>query len=177
MYKQSIILFGIVLPLLFIAAVVGAAVYFRGNVAQSFAERTDQYNTKERNRIGAVQLETQIIRQRADMAEWQKTLGKPTFSLVTTNIREIAETLPPKEFQQTFLEELPQAVGFGGVSAQKSSGIKLSFRGTFRTVQRALLELETRMPNLQLQELSISPVANPDSSLLTFDMTYSAWEN
>jgi hypothetical protein len=37
------------------------------------------------------------------------------------------------------------------------------------------MELETRMPQLQLQEIKIDP--SPQSSLLNFQVTYTAWEN
>ena len=43
-------------------------------------------------------------------------------------------------------------------------------------MQRAFLELETRMPRLQLQDLKIDPSAS-QSSLLNFQVTYTAWEN
>ena len=74
-------------------------------------------------------------------------------------------------------ERLGQSGGFGSVSAQKSSGLKFNFRGTFRTVQRAFLELETRMPNLQLQELKMEPSGTGESQLLNFQVTYTAWES
>ena len=53
------------------------------------------------------------------------------------------------------------------------------FRGTFRTMQRAFLELESRMPQLQLQELRIDPSPNQQNQapLLNFQVNYTAWEN
>lgn len=178
MYKQSIILFGIVLPLVVVIAVLAASAYFRSGITTSFAEKTQHYTGHERSRITALEIEALVKGQREISEGWQETLSKQTTSLVTTNLREITEKLPPKEFQQTsFPERLDQPGGFGGVSAQKSSGLKFSFRGTYRTVQRAFLELETRMPNLQLQELKIDPMANSESSLLNFQVVYSAWEN
>ncbi len=127
--------------------------------------------------MGALEIEAQLSRQREASAQWQELVGQETFSLVTTNLRAIGERLPPKEFQQTAFERLGQAGAIGGVSAQKSSGLKFNFRGTFRTVQRAFLELETQMPNLQLQELRIDPSTTSGSPLLNFQVVYTAWEN
>lgn len=178
MYKQSIILFGLVLPLVVVIAVLAAGSYFRSGIITSFAEKTQHYTGHERSRIAALEIEALVKRQREVSARWQEILSQDTLSLVTTNLREIAETLPPKEFQQTSFPERPdQPGGFAGVSAQKSSGLKFSFRGSYRTVQRAFLELETRMPNLQMVELKIDPMANADSNLLNFQVSYSAWEN
>lgn len=177
MYKQSIIFFGIVIPLIIAIAVIGACVFFRAKIVGSFNNKVQYYSGYEKSRMGALEIEAQLGRQRADFERWNELLKQETFSLVTTNLRAIAEDLPPKEFQQTAFERLGQSGGFGSVSAQKSSGLKFNFRGTYRTVQRAFLELETRMPNLQLQELKIDPNAASDSSLLNFQVTYTAWEN
>jgi hypothetical protein len=53
--------------------------------------------------------------------------------------------------------------------------VKLAFRGTFRSVLKAFLELESRMPQLQLQDLKIDPSTSASSSL-NFQVTYTAWE-
>lgn len=177
MYKQSIILFGIVIPVIIAVLVIGACAFFRNKITTSFSTKAQYYSGYEKSRMGALEIEAQLSRQRESSEQWKVLVGQETFSLVTTNLRAIAEDLPPKEFQQTAFERLGQSGGFGGISAQKSSGLKFNFRGTYRTVQRAFLELETQMPNLQLQELRIDPSANSESSLLNFQVVYTAWEN
>lgn len=177
MYKQSIIFFGIVVPVIIAGIVLGACALVKGKIAASFANKAHYYTGYEQSRMGALEIEAQISRQREDWERWDELLKQETFSLVTTNLRGIAESLPPKEFQQTAFERLGQSSGFGSVSAQKSTGLKFNFRGTFQTVQKAFLELETRMPNLQLQELRIDPNSNAETSLLNFQVIYTAWEN
>lgn len=177
MYRQSIILFGIVVPVLIAFVVIGACAFVRGKITNSFATKAKYYSGYEESRMSALEIEAKLIRQRDASARWQELLEQETFSLVTTNLRAIGENLPPKEFQQTAFERLGSSGGIGGVSAQKSSGLKFNFRGTFRAVQQAFLELETKMPNLQLQELRIDPNSSSGSSLLNFQVTYTAWEN
>jgi hypothetical protein len=177
MYKQPIIIFGIVIPCLIAAILVGACAYVRAKVTGSLEEKVQYYHGYETNRMGALAIEAQLSQQRADLDRWNQLTSKETFSLVTTNLRAIGEKLPPKEFQQTAFERLSQSGGFGSISAQKSSGLKFNFRGTYRTVQKAFLELETRMPNLQLQELKLDPSNSGDSSLLNFQVVYTAWES
>ncbi|MEK6231345.1 MAG: hypothetical protein N2A42_05800 [Luteolibacter sp.] len=177
MYKQSIILFGIVIPIVIAAVLIGACAFVRGKITASFDEKVLYYSGYENSRLGALAIEAQISRQREDYVRWNELLEQETFSLVTTNLRAIGETLPPKEFQQTAFERLGTSAGIGSVSAQKSSGLRFNFRGTFRTVQKAFLELETRMPNLQLQQLKIDPNSSTESSLLNFQVTYTAWES
>jgi hypothetical protein len=177
MYKQSIIIFGIVIPFLVAAVVIGACAFVRGKITGSFDNKVMYYSGYEKSRMGSLEIEATLSRQRSDFDRWNELTKQETFSLVTTNLRAIGEQLPPKEFQQTAFERLGQSGGFGSVSAQKSSGLKFNFRGTYRTVQKAFLELETRMPNLQLQELKIDPNTAGESTLLNFQVTYTAWEN
>ncbi|QTN33781.1 hypothetical protein HZ994_16160 [Akkermansiaceae bacterium] len=177
MYKQSIIFFGIVIPVIISAAILGACAFIRGKITGSFDSKVQYYTGYEKSRLGALGIEAQISRQREDYKRWNEQLEKETFSVVTTHLRAIGEKLPPKEFQQTAFERLGQSGGLGSVSAQKSSGLKFNFRGTYRTVQKAFLELETIMPNLQLQELKIDPNSSTESSLLNFQVTYTAWES
>lgn len=176
-YRQSIALFGIVLPLILAIAVVGGAFYLKSTMDESFATKQKAYKVYDQTRIGALGVETQVRNRRVYVDQWKAQLSEETKSALSSNLRKIQETLPGKEFQTTVTETLNTRAGFASASAQKSSQIHLGFRGTFRTVQRAFLELETRMPQLQLQEFKMDPNTTGPVSLLNFDVTYTAWEN
>jgi len=176
LYRQPIILFGIALPILAAAAVVGIGMVAKSKMEASFENKAMNYKAYEASRLAGVEVEKQVIRQVAHVARWNDQLSEETASAVTTNLREIAEHLPKKEFQQTAFDPSNTKGGFGSAAGQKSSQLRIAFRGSFRTMQRAFLELETRMPQLQLQDLKIDP-STSQSSLLNFQVTYTAWEN
>lgn len=175
-YRQTIILFGVVVPVLIAAAVVGVGSLVKSRMTASFADKERNYKTYEQGRIAALEIEGQVTRERQHLDRWEAQLSEETASAVATNLREISENLPAKEIQQTAFERPSGSGGFGSASAQESSQIRMAFRGTFRTLQRAFLELETRMPHLQLQEFRMDP-SSTQSSLLNFQVTYTAWEN
>jgi hypothetical protein len=176
LYRQPIILFGIVVPILIAAVVVGIGSTLKSKMEVSFENKQKTFKTNEQSRLAAMEIEGQIIRQRPHLERWNEQLSQETASTVASNLREISTRLPAKEFQQTAFERPSSSGGFGSASAQKSSQLRIAFRGTFRTMQRAFLELETRMPQLQLQDIKIDPNSN-QSSLLNFQVTYTAWEN
>lgn len=176
LYRQTIALFGIVIPILACAALVGVCFFLKSKMNASFDNKLSKYKAYEMSRLSGLELEAQVTRQFQHMDRWKTQLSQETASEVTTNIREIIERLPTKEIQQTAFEPSKTKTGFGGVSAQPSSQLRIAFRGTYRTMQRAFLELETRMPQLQLQDLRIDPSSN-QSSLLNFQVSYTAWEN
>lgn len=175
MYKQPILLFGIVLPLLGMIAAIGGVYFLKSYMTDSFAVKNQQYRIYTQSRDAAFAIEGRISRQRPHLGRWKEELSTETTSAFRTHLKEIIDQLPSKEFQETGFEPLAGMGGFGGASAQKSSQIRLGFRGTFRAAERALLNLETRMPQLQAQELKIEP--STQSTLLNFQVTYTAWEN
>lgn len=175
-YRQSIVLFGIVLPLVITAVVVGLCALLKMNMVTSFENKQKTHKAYEMGRLAGLEIESQVTRQRPHVERWTAQLAQETASTATSTIRDICEHLPSKEIQHTAFDRTDTKAGFGAVSGQDSSQIRIAFRGTFRTMERAFLELETRMPQLLLQDLQISPSTN-QSSLLNFQVTYTAWEN
>jgi hypothetical protein len=176
LYRQTITLFGIIVPVIIAVAVVAGCYFLKSEMVASFNNKQTNYKSYEQSRLAALEIEAQVTRQRQHLDRWNQSFSQETASAVTTNLREIFSQLPSKEIQQTSFERTNTAGGFGSVSAQKSSQIRIALRGTFRTLQRALLELETRMPQLQLMELRMDP-SSSQSALLNFQVTYTAWES
>jgi hypothetical protein len=176
LYRQSIILFGIILPVLATAALIGGGYFLKAHIAKSYQNKLEHYSGYEIKRRGTIGLEEELNRQRPHVERWKSALAEETASTVTTTLREIASQLPAKEYQLTAFHTQAGKAGFGAVSAQPSSQLQIAFRGTYRTMQQAFLELETRMPQLQLQELRIDPTQNQPSHL-NFQVTYTSWQN
>jgi len=176
MYKQPIILFGLILPLLSAVALIGTVIYGKSEIEASFEAKKEHYAGFEMTRKTAMGLEKLISDKRPDLTRWIDSMSRQPSSEITTQLRNITANLPPKELQLTASDTPPGNSGMGSLSAQKSTLVRLAFRGSFRTMQKAFLELETKMPQLQLQELKIDPSQN-QSSLLNFQVTYTAWEN
>ena len=176
LYRQPIILFRIVVPTFATAVLIGICSMLKSNMVASSEIKQKSYKDYELGRLASLEIEAQVVRQRQHLDRWKTQLSQETASAVTTNLREISEGLPAKEIQQTAFERPSTSGGFGTISAQNSSQIRIAFRGTYRTMQRAFLELETRMPQLQLQDLKIDP-STTQSALLNFQVTYTAWEN
>lgn len=180
-YRQPILLFGLALPVLGIAVMIGGGIYLKNQVVGSCDTKQKLYNAVEGKRRSVSKIENAVVKQRDHLERWNKLLDEDSLSTVNANLREIIAKLPQKEIQKGGFERSPTTAS--NISAQKSSEIRVSFRATFRTMQRALLELETRMPNLQLLELRISPnIAGAGgqgvtSTLLNFQVSFLAWEN
>ena len=175
LYRQPIIVFGIVIPIIAAGAVVGLGFMAKSRMEASFENKESSYKAYQMSRMQAQQIEAQVVSQQDHVKRWESQLAQESASTVTSCLRDISEHLPKKEFQQTAFDPSSTRGGFGTSAAQGSSQLRIAFRGSFRTMQRAFLELETRMPQLQLQNLKIDP-SSSQSSLLNFQVTYTAWE-
>ena len=175
LYRQSIALFGIALPAVGCILLVVVAFAAKSKVQASFEKKQVDFKNFKQNRVQALSLAAEITNKRSSYERWQELLSKETASALTSNLRSIEAKLPSKEFQLTEQQTPPNSRGgFGAASAQTSSHVKLGFRATYRSMQRALLELETRMPQLQLQSLNMRPSAG--SNNMNFEIHYTAWE-
>lgn len=174
LYTQSIVFFGFVIPVLITAIIIGIGFAAKSKMSKSFALKKVNYKTYTMNMQKAKADEAAIGAKRADMVRWEKLVSNSTATTVSSNLRQIEKTIDPKELQPTGQQFPTTKSGFATVNSQKSSQVELSFRATFRSMQKVLLDLETRMPQLQLQEFRIKP--NNNSQSLAFDVSYTSWE-
>lgn len=175
-YRQPIILFGIVVPFLICAIAIGGCLMVVADFQKTLKTKTSTYKANETLQVKIKGLEKEVLAERPHLERWTEDLSKETASSISNTLRGILNNLPPKEIQQTSFERPTSSSGFGSASAQKSSIIRVGFRGTFRTIQRALLELESLKPQLQIVEMKIDPVSG-QSSLINIQISYSVWEN
>lgn len=176
LYRQAIALFGLVLPLVVSGIILGICYMVKSKMDASYEAKKTAFAANEAGKIQISQIEKDIKKQRVYMERWDELLKAETTQIASQNLLTIRSGLPPKEIQQTSFEGLPNKGGLGTSIAQDSSQVKITFRGTYRTMQKMFLELETRMPQLQLEDLRMD-VSTNQSSLLNFQVTYTAWKN
>jgi hypothetical protein len=174
-YRNSIVIFGIIIPTVLIIGLVAVSFVAKSHLADSFENKLTNFKTFQQGQKAGQAIEKEVTLQRQHLERWDNLVKQDTASAVTSQLREISEHLPSKEIQQTAFERAGAKGVLAGNAAQKSSQIRIAFRGTYRTMQRAFLELETRMPQLQLEDLKIDP-SNSLTSLLNFQVSYTAWE-
>jgi hypothetical protein len=177
-YRTPVAVFGIVLPALLAAIVTIVAVTMKSRIAESFTKKQDAFRSYQASHMMWMKAEKDAKPNRGHYSRWMEALAQEAPSQVNASLRTISTKLPPKEFQRTAFERPQEKTTLGARTGQNSSQLKIVFRGTYRTMQQAFLELETRMPRLQLHELTIEPNLNPgaNTALMSFQATYTAWE-
>ena len=173
-YKESVFVFGLVAPVLFVVVGLGLGLHFRGKLESTYEARRNHHRTykiveKER---GA--LEEKVQAQAPHMHRWMSLFEQPAATSVNTFFREFQKEFDATHFQQTAFRPTSTAGGIGGASKQPSTQLNFTFRGTFRALQTAFLELETRMPQLQVDSIKLSRASN--QNVLNANVVYTTWQ-
>jgi hypothetical protein len=174
-YRGPIAVFGLFLPCVGAAAVIALSYFAKSRMAESLDAKIGHFKSYEQTRQAVLALELDLAPQRPHVERWKTRMSSGTAGIVSTSIKEITDQLPPGEIQQTAFDPATPVGGFAAVTANKSAPVRVAFRGTYRTVQRAFMDLEARLPQLQLQELRVTP-GSSSQSLLNYQVSYTAWE-
>lgn len=173
-YKDPVIIFGLAAPVLLVVLALGLGAHFRGKFEETYASRKTQYeNNKTVEEEGQV-LAQMIRTQEPHMNRWMALFEEPPATAVNGFFRDFQARHDSQHIQLIGFRPTPAAGGIGGVSQQPSIQLHLSFRGTFRTLQSAFLELETKMPQLQLDSIKLS--TQDGQKTLNAIVVYTAWQ-
>lgn len=174
-YKEPVIIFGVVIPVVLITVVLGLGIHLRGKLETTYKTRKASYEDHRRVSEQRAGLVKKIQQQEPHMNRWMALFEKATGSSVNGFLSEVQKRYKGQEFQQIAFRRASSSGGIGGASSQPSIQIQLGFRGTYRALQNAFLEMETMMPHLQLDNIKLS-VSSPNGRLLNADLTYTAWQ-
>jgi hypothetical protein len=174
-YKDPVIVFGLVAPVLLVVLTLGLGVHFRGKFEKTYEARKEQFDTYKIAEKQREVLQKKINSQEPHLNRWMALFEKATTTAVSSFFSGFQKQYEGQEFQLTSIRRTSTTGGIGGASEQPSIQLQLGFRGTFRALQNAFLELETRMPQLQMDSFKIS-VNQPDKKVLNMNLIYTAWQ-
>jgi len=173
-YKKSITLFGFVIPILLVVVFSIICIVVSGNIKSKAVVRETafaQHNT----------LQTQVTKLQAGMREkriankqWEKVLSSDIRPALQLNLKSILDKYTSRQVAQTGFFR-PATLGRLAMGAQQqSSSVTLKFRGTYLPMEKALIELESRLPQMQVNSFNITRERTSDE--LLFDLSYTIWE-
>lgn len=173
-YKDPVIIFGLAVPLLLIVLTLGLGFHFRGKFERTYESRKAQHQTFKSVEAEREALHKKVQEQEPHMNRWMALFEKPPATKVNGFFQDFQKRYDSGEFQLTAFRPTSSPGGIGGACSQSSIQLHLAFRGTYRALQNAFLELETRMPQLQLDSIKLSSQGN--QNVLNASVVYTAWQ-
>lgn len=175
-FKIGIILFGLFLPLLIIGVCFGVISSKKKKIAAEYETRKSAYQQQQLQMKSNKALEARLSRYDERKGDWDVLLKNSDIGAVTSLLKEISEEYRgTNTFHQGSFNFVNKETGIGAVSQQPSVSFNVSLSGTYLAIQQSLLSLESKMPNLSLNSMTLTSEANSPGSPLRAELSYSVW--
>jgi len=172
-YKNSVTVFGIILPVLGIGALAAGALYGSSVIDKKFKKKKVAYDKAQVAERQTLKLQAQVGQNGAVLKNWQDLLSNETRSTFVDHWKVAESKLSGTDFTRAQHNWVNYSDGLGKGVLQPASQVEMTFAATYRAMQMALLEIESELPQLQLDSLTMSPGAS--GGKLNFKTTYTVW--
>lgn len=171
-FKTGILLFGLILPLVIVGIVIGVISSKKNSISRQYLIRQKNNQVQKQQEMANEQLKIKLSRFDGRKENWEVLLRSTDIGTVSDLLN--SETRRIQGMNQNNFSFVKQPVGIGALSQQNSVTFNVSLSGTFSSIQQCLLSLESKMPNLNLNSMMLTP--EKDSQLLQAELSYSAWK-
>jgi hypothetical protein len=172
-YRKAIAVYGLLVLFIAILFLIGGAWYGLHRVRSE--RREIQTAAQEARR-----LESEIDAARAKlkgrkecMEVWEQCLHGEVAQNVNRVLQEVMEPYRENELKQIALGRPSSKSALAGGTENSYSRFEVVFEGSYGPMQEVLVQLETRMPNLVLEELLVEPAKSAKS--LSFRAIFTCW--
>lgn len=172
-FKKAVAVFGLVLPVLLIVALIVAVIVGKGRVTKTYKTRQAAYQQSQMQQKQLQLLRQKVAQEKEVLESWEALLAKESRRSFTQHWKEVGQSFKSREFQLELPTWQNQSSGLGQGHSQPASQVSMNFDATFRAMQIALLKMETRLPQMQLD--SISMKLGQDGQTLNFQTQFTVW--
>ena len=172
-YKQSVTVFGIAIPLGLMLVVGLAAMYMSSSTSAEYKKKKLVYDQAQSAMKETVALQGKLQKTSKYLEEWDHMLKTETRGSFLEHWKTAEQRFSGKELTKTSHNWLNYSEGLGKGINQPASQVNMSFSATYRAMQLALMEMETKLPQMQLDSMTMTPSSNGES--LNFNTKFTVW--
>lgn len=172
-YKKSVAVFGLLLPLLAVGLLAGGALFGLSSVNKKYNAKQKEYKKAQIAEKKTAQLQGMVAKNGNYLKDWQKILSTETRGTFVEHWKVAERKFSGKEFTRAPHNWLNYSEGLGKGINQPASQVEMNFSATYRAMQLALMEIESKLPQLQLDSLTMTP--DTGSGKLNFKTKFTVW--
>ena len=172
-YKQSVTVFGIAIPLFLMVVIAGVALYMSSSTAKEYKRKKKSYDKAQIAMKQTMELQGKVQKRSKYLREWDHMLTTETRGTFLEHWKTAEKKFSGKELTKTSHNWVNFSEGLGKGIDQPASQVNMSFSATYRAMQLALMEMETKLPHMQLDSLTMTPSTNGES--INFNTTFTVW--
>ncbi len=172
-YKNAIIVFGIVVPLLCIVILGGISLFIASAVKKEHVLKSQVFKTAKQEELKMDKMQGDVAKNDQYLKNWRENINNETRGSFLAHWKEAENKFSGKDFSRSPANWINYSEGLGKGISQPASQVEMKFTGTYRAMQLALMEIETKLPQLQLDNFAMTP--DYDAGKLNFSTTFTVW--
>lgn len=180
-HTESIFVIGVIAPGVLLIAILAGVIFARGKLDTAKEAKTEVWQEHEQSMAALRTAESEFSGKEGNLDSWKNSIEQELIQSLTSNLRDAMQGYTDQQLRQTELSRPGKTSQFASTTENKYDRFKLSFEGGFGPMQRVLAVLETKMPQLVLETMNISPVAQTvgtdNGRKLKFAVTYLSWRD
>ena len=173
-YKKSVAVFGFVLPMLVILLLIVAVLVVKGRVADTYQLRVETHRQGVNMKRQVGQLAKKARSEKEVLGAWKTMLSEQSRSSFAQHWKETSRSFKRNEFQSDLPAWKSKSEGLGKNLKQPANQVTMTFDASFRAMQTALIEMETKIPQMQMDFMHMKP--NEDGRTMNFKTTFTVWK-
>ena len=173
-YKKSVALYGLALPMLFLLLLIVAAVIAKGRVSDTYQKRELIHQQGLITNLQIKKLTKKVEAEKEILDSWTTMLSEDSRSSFAESWKEAGHSFERNEFQSDLPAWKSKSSGLGNKLKQPASQVTMIFDASFRAMQTALIEMETKLPQMQMDSMSMKP--NKNGRTMDFTTTFTVWK-
>ena len=172
-YRQPIAVFGLIIPMVVMVILTGAVLFYTASVRDQYAIKKQKYDASLAAMRQVKMLRAQVQKNSGVLNAWDQLLKSETRGTFLEHWKDAAKGFSGKELTKSSRSWVNYSEGIGKGVSQASSQVSMSFVGTYRAMQTALMRLETALPTMQLDSMDAKIDGNGKG--VHFSTTHTVW--
>ncbi len=172
-YRQPIAVFGLIIPMVVMVILTGAVLFYTASVRDQYAIKKQKYDASLAAMRQVKMLRAQVQKNRSGLNAWDQLLQNETRGTFLEHWKDASKAFSGKELTKSSRSWNNYSEGLGKAVSQPSSQVSMSFVGTFRAMQTALMRLETTLPTMQLDSMDVK--LDDRGKGVHFSTTHTVW--
>ncbi len=172
-YKKSVAVFGMAIPMLLMAVIAGVGLYMSSVVTADYKVKKKAYDLAQKTLMETMELQGKVNENASYLAAWDHLMATETRGSFLEHWKTAEKKFSGKELTKSSHNWTNYSEGIGRGVSQPASQVNMSFTATFRAMQLSLMEMESKLPNMQLD--SIKMTADNSGNAINFNTTFTVW--
>lgn len=178
MYKQAIVIFGMVVPGAVLIAGLITIWVMVGKFDAELSAKEEALKKGKEVQVKEMALKSKLTPRRGQMEYWNEYLQADAAQSLNKGLDKAMARYDGNQLRLAAARRPSSRGGFGDGTEANVALFEITFEGGYGPMQKMLAELEVNAPQLVLERLKISPGAHTGKGYersLKFEITYMAW--